>query len=165
MSDIRIINIPCLEGYGFDLARLQSGAFDETQELATGAIIALATDRRAEDGDDLPGLDDDQDRRGWWGDHKAEEIWNGWPIGSRLWLLKRAKITGAAAKQGATKARAEFYIREALQPFISKGIASRIDVEVTRTQREALGAIVTIWRGPKAAVELRFQSLWKEIEE
>ena len=45
---------------------------------------------------------DEPDLRGWWGDTDAGTIWGGWPIGTRLWLLSRAKITDSAARQGAT---------------------------------------------------------------
>ena len=70
MSDLRIVNVPVLEGCGFDLNSLKNGVIDETQELATAVIIALATDARAHDDDILTGIDD-TDRRGWWGDCDA----------------------------------------------------------------------------------------------
>lgn len=164
MSDLRIVNVPFLEGCGFDLNSLKNGVIDETQELATAVIIALATDARAHDDDILPGLDD-TDRRGWWGDCDAAEIWNGWPIGSRLWLLRRAKITKAGAAEGSLKARIEMYIHEALQPFITAGIVTKIDVTATQTSNSAFAADVVLWRNNNAILKLAFGSIWKEISD
>lgn len=145
-----------------DLLQAPSGLIDETRELETAAIVALGTDARADVDDELPGMDSD-DRRGWWADTDAEEIWGAWPIGSRLWLLERVKITGAAAKQGATLARAEGYVREALQPFLENGIASKLSVTATRNGLGRIDVTAIIYRGPLAEIELRFQSLWSEI--
>ena len=69
---------------------LGDGTLDATQELATAIIVALGTDRLAEPGDQFPDPDS-SDRRGWWGDYQAEAIWDGWPIGCRLWLLTARK--------------------------------------------------------------------------
>ena len=113
--------------------------------------------------DILPGLDDD-DRRGWWGDHQAEDLWDGWPIGTRIWLLRRDKITGPGARQGATVARAETYVREALQPFVERRFCSRIAVRAERTGRERIEVVATVFRGPQLAIELRYQALWDELK-
>ena len=96
---------------------LGDGTLDDTQALATAVIVALGTDRLAAPDDILPDPDC-TDRAGWWGDMDAEELFNGWPIGTRLWLLKRAKIVGPEDPEGATVARVEQYISEAIQPFV-----------------------------------------------
>jgi phage gp46-like protein len=134
---------------------------DETQELATAVIVALGTDRLALPDDILPGLDD-TDRRGWWGDIDANAIWGGWPIGTRCWLLKRSKIVEAPAYEGATLARAEQYVREAIKPFIDNSIASDFDVVAQRTARDRIDVNVTIYRGPLPAIQLLYQLMWDE---
>src|SRR5687767_5037389 len=72
------------------------------EDLETAIILSLFTDRRAK-ADDI--LDDPNDKRGWWGDTYSE-IAND-KIGSRLWLLSRAKITNT------TLNRAREYVSEA----------------------------------------------------
>ena len=146
-----------------DWSLLSDGTLDDTQALATAVIVALGTDRLAQPGDVLPDPDS-TDRAGWWGDLDAAELFGGWPIGTRLWLLKRAKIVGPEDPEGATLARVEEYIREALQPFVDMRIASSFDVETARVGVERIDALVTIYRGPMTPVELRFQVLWNDIE-
>ena len=166
MADIRLTAHATRIPYAvtFDFLMTPVGGLDETEELATAFAVALATDRLALPDDDLPGLDDD-DRRGWWGDIDAAEIWNGWPIGSRLWLLERGKITDFDARDGSTLARAEHYGREALQPFIDLKIATTIDVVAERNAENysRIDLAVTAYRGPKPVIALRFEQLWEEI--
>jgi phage gp46-like protein len=124
--DIRLVqrtDFPIVTEVSADWLLLDDGTLDSTQALATAIIVALGTDRLADSQDILPDPDSD-DRKGWWGDYQAEAIWNGWNIGSRLWLLRRAKITDETAFEGSTLRRVEFYIWEALAPFIALQIAS-----------------------------------------
>src|SRR5262245_13278563 len=119
MADIRLVqqvDFPYRHEVAIDWQLLSDGTLDSTQDLCTAVIVALGTDRLALADDILPDPDS-TDRHGWWGDLDAELIWGGWPIGTRLWLLRRAKITGPGYRQGATVARVEQYIREAIQPF------------------------------------------------
>jgi len=148
---------------GVDWSLLGNGTLDDTQALASAVIVALGTDRLAAPTDILPDPDS-TDRGGWWGDLDAEELHHGWPIGSRLWLLKRAKIVGVEDVEGDTVTRVEEYIHEAIQPFVTMRIASGFVVEAYRAGVERIDAIVTINRGPKPTVELRFQVLWDDIE-
>ena len=164
MPDIRLvqnINFPDVQAVTLDWLLQPSGVLDETQALATSVIVALGTDRLAQLDDLLPDPNSD-DRRGWWGDLDAEEIWNGWTIGTRLWLMKRDKITGPSARQGSTLAKAENFIREALQPFVDKKIASRVEVQVERGSLNRIDALARLYRGPKIAIELRFENLWND---
>jgi phage gp46-like protein len=103
------------------------------------------------------------DRRGWWGNLDAKAIWNGWPIGSKLWLLTRAKIVDQNAREGATIARVENYIRTALQPFIDNKICSRVTVTATQIGEQRIDAKIVLFRGPKTAIQLLFAPLWTEI--
>lgn len=165
MTDIRLVqqtDFPIRTEVAVDWLLLSDGTLDSSESLATAVIVALATNRLAERSDILPDPDS-TDRCGWWGDLDAEEIWGGWPIGSRLWLLRRAKITGPGAQEGATILRVEQYIREALQPFLDLRAASHLDVAVMRVGRERVDALVRLYRGPELAVDLRYQVLWEGI--
>lgn len=166
MPDIRLIQSPeAFPRYQIpiDWWLLDDGTLDDTQALATAVIVALGTDRLASRDDILPDPDS-TDRAGWWGDMDAKELFNGWPIGTKLWLLKRAKIVGSEDPEGATITRVEQYISEAIQPFIDNRIATSFDVEAWRVGKEQIDAVVVIYRGPKRPVDLRFQILWNEIE-
>jgi phage gp46-like protein len=167
MTDIRVApsNIdPFLPpvAVSFDWLMTPVGQFDTTYELVTAVIVALGTDRLAEDDDILPGWD--TDRRGWWGDLDAAELHNGWPLGSRLWLLGRHKITGSAAAQGSSTARAREYAYEALQPFIDQGICRDVEVSAVRSAIDKMDLTVTLIRGPEPDVTVRYQTLWGDVE-
>ena len=167
MGDVRLVqqtNFPYRTEVSVDWLLLDDGTLDDSQALATAVIVALGTDRLADVNDILPDPDS-TDRRGWWGDMEAQPIWDGWPIGCRLWLLKRAKITGAEAFEGSTLARVQQYIHEAIQPFIDRRVASAADITVTRLDTQRIDALIRLYRGPKVAVDLRYQILWNDIIE
>ena len=142
---------------------LGSAALPAEDDLVACTVIALCSDRRALPDDVLPNTDND-DRRGWWGDTDAETLHDGWPIGSRLWLLERAKITGVGAREGSLTARVEAYVREAVVEFKDRGVASRIDVVAQRVGTERIDAAVTLYRGNTPEVALRFADLWSNIQ-
>lgn len=123
--------------------------------LMTAVILSLFTDRRAET-DDVPPSGDARDRRGWWADQFAAVT--GDRIGSRLWLLDRAKNSNE------TKLRAEEYAREALAWLIEDRVVSRIDVVI-----EATGAVlvltVGLLRPGRDAVAFRFAHTWDNLQE
>jgi phage gp46-like protein len=164
VPDIRLVQNTQFPKYSvtIDWLLLDDGTLDDTQALATAVVVALGTDGLAGINDTLPDPDS-TDRRGWWGDLDAQEIWDGWPIGTRLWLLTRDKIVGPEARQGATIVRVEQYIREAIQPFIDRRIGSRMAVEATRVGDEQIDALVRIYRGPMLEVELRYAILWDGV--
>jgi phage gp46-like protein len=162
MADIRVINVTNLKGIWADWLLKPDGSLDETEELVNIVKVALLTYALADPDDILPDPDS-TDRCGWWGDLDAETIWDGWTIGAKIWLLKRAKITPAGAREGSTLARAEQYCRVALQPMIDKRLCTHIDVEATRGSIERINVLVRLYRGPQAQIELRFQNLWAEI--
>ncbi|GGC90261.1 phage GP46 family protein [Chelatococcus reniformis] len=163
MTDARLVTIITPEAVTLDLLLTAAGELDTTQELATAVTVALGTDRLASPDDELPGLDDN-DRRGWWGDVDAETIHDGWPIGSRLWLLARTAIRGVAARQGSTLAKAEAYAREALRPFVDRRIASKVDVVAERVGTDRIDIVATLHRGPLPAIQLRYADLWNGIQ-
>ncbi|WP_407529444.1 phage GP46 family protein [Methylobacterium oryzisoli] len=165
MTDIRLKQSGSpFEAVTLDFLLTPLGDLDTEHELATAVTVALCTDRRADDADTLPDPNS-ADRRGWWADADARQIWDGWPIGSRLWLLSRASITPSGAREGSTTARAEAYIREALEPFTDpqRRIASRVEVDVVRNGTERIDAQVTLYRGREQPVALVFEDLWRGI--
>jgi phage gp46-like protein len=164
--DVRLVQNLWFPKYsvGVDASLLDDGTLDDTQALATAVIMALGTDRLAERTDLLPDPDS-TDRAGWWADMDAEEIRGAWPIGSRLWLLRRTKIEDPGSQRGATVTRVESYIREAIQPFIDRRLASRMEVQAARAGGERIGALIRLYRGPSLAIELRYQILWDELVE
>lgn len=151
-----------LSGTFLDWLLLPNGTLSEEEELATAVRLAIATDALADLNEPLPDLDS-EDRRGWWADMDAEEIWGGWPIGSKNWLLMRAKISDKLSWEGDTVVRAKAYNRAALQPFIDRRICSRIDVEAVRIGRQEIDVSITMWRGPRRLIELRYQYLWDKV--
>jgi phage gp46-like protein len=166
MPDVRLVQNTFFPQYNVtvDASIRDNGSIDDRQALATAVIVALGTDALAERDDILPDPDS-TDRAGWWGDLDADEIWGGWPIGSRLWLLRRSKIEDPGSRRGATVTRVDRFIREALQPFLDRRIASMLDVKVERVGRERIDAHVVMYRGPQIAVDLRYQILWAGLIE
>jgi len=162
MTDIRIIQIATDEVVTIDWLMTPIGELDATQELATAVTVALGTDRLALVADELPDPND-PDRRGWWGDLDAETIHDGWPIGTRLWLMARDKITGPAARSGSIIAKAEEFVREALEPFVDRLIATSVAVTAERTDVGRIDVEAIIYRGSLPAISLRYADLWNEI--
>jgi len=164
LPDIRLVQNTAFPKYSVtvDWSLMSDGTLDDNAALATAVIVALGTDRLADATDILPDPDS-TDRRGWWGDLDAQDIWNGWPIGTRLWLLKRDKIVPPQAAQGATLSRVMQYITESIQPFVDRRLCSLFDVRAERSGREEITAIVRLFRGPRNPIELRFQVLWTEL--
>lgn len=154
MADIRVVWDPD-QFFGDD--RLDGKDLDGTRELVTAIAIALFTDRTALDDDVLPD-ELGTSRRGWWADADAEQIHGGWPIGSRLWLLSREKQTDE------TRNRAEAYIREAIDPFVTAKIVAGYDLEVDWFEFERLGAEITLYRGSDV-IAVRFEKLWDGIKQ
>jgi phage gp46-like protein len=161
VPDVRLVQNNQFPQYSvtMDWLLLPDGTLDETQALATAIIVALGTNALASPEDELPDPDA-TDRCGWWGDLDAELIWKGWPIGSKLWLLRRAKINSPASRQGSTLVMIDNYIRAAIQPFVDSRVCSGFDVWVTRVDKQRVDALVRIYRGPLPEIDLRYAVLW-----
>lgn len=124
-----------------------------TDALIRSVVISLFTWRRAHDDDDLPG----NQRFGWWGDAYALQPND--KIGSRLWLLTRAKLLPT------TPALAKGYAEEALQWMLDDGVAARIDVVAERMGMEGLALSATIYRAVGGdPVSLRFANIWEALK-
>lgn len=121
-------------------------------DLATAVLISFFTDRLANEDDVIP--DGTADRRGWWGD-AGQDI----PIGSRLWLLERAKLTPDTARQ------AEDYGREALQWMIADKVVARYEVaaRVVSTVPGKLVMGVVLYKTDGTRKALNFVWVWNGI--
>lgn len=117
-------------------------------DLQTAMIISLFTDRVARDDDDIDG----EDRRGWWGDMGEEHS-----IGSRLWLLRRQKLTQDVAQ------KAEDYAREALQWLISDGVVSSFTIATQIVYPRRLNMVIRYQRpGNGDGTDMRFFWVWEQ---
>jgi phage gp46-like protein len=143
MSDISIVWSPELSRGDWVLVgtQLQSGS-----DLVTAILLSLFTDRVVGPDDVIP--DGTSDPRGWWGDDQAH------PVGSRLWLLSRAKQTNE------TLARAKEYIAEALQWLIDDGVVAKFGITVEWTRAGLLGAQVRAYRDDGITHAVNFASAW-----
>lgn len=103
-----------------DFVRTGGGNLDTDEGLETALTISLFTDARAKASDDVdPGIDP----RGWWGAAFLDDVGQ---YGSRLWLLKRAKLTDATLLQ------AVGYAKECTAWLVKQRIASEIIASAER---------------------------------
>lgn len=119
--------------------------------LVRAVVISLFTWRRAATDDPV----DDDERFGWWGDSYptiADDR-----IGSRLWLLRRVKLTVD------TQRDAEFYAREALQWLLDDNQVLEVEVVSERADsyRLNLQVILTVLTG--ARLKINSSQLWQVI--
>jgi phage gp46-like protein len=126
-ADLALTFNPAILAEDISTAR---GDFAIDTGLLTAVIVSLFTDRLAEPGDILP---DNNGPRGWWGDG-----YNGYLIGSRLWLLRRSTLTQA------TLNLAQDYATEALQWMIDDGVVGAVVVVATQTGINSASLAVTL---------------------
>jgi phage gp46-like protein len=162
--DIRTVQNTFFPKYSvtIDWQLLSDGTLDDSMALATAMVVALGTDALANPDDRLPDPDS-TNREGWWGDMDADTIWNGWPIGTRLWLLRRSAIEPPESKSGATQSWVMNYINETLQPFIDRKIASRFQIMSAKVTKQQIDVVIRVYRGPLTAIDLMYQLLWQGI--
>lgn len=113
--------------------------------------ISLYTWRRAETDDPL----DDEERFGWWGDSYPDIVDD--RIGSRLWLLRRVKLTPQ------TQRDAEVYAREALQWLLDDGEVTAIEIASEKVDINRLNLIPTLTIASGATLEIKQPSSWQVI--
>ena len=139
------------DGQTTPLGLLQDIDNDQAHPLVRAVLISLFTWRRANADDTLP--DPKGFRMGWWGD-SYPAVAND-RIGSRLWLLARAKLTLTTVQ------RAQDYAEEALQWLIDDGVAARIAVRAERQGLSTLALQCTLFAADGTAnAVLRFDNLW-----
>lgn len=145
-------------------------AFDESTNdliaddgLTTAVLISLFTDARAKDDDILPDVlstEDFPDLRGWWGDETSELLADS--VGSRLWLLSRAKSTTENLRL------AERYAKEALQWMVDEEIAAKIECTAEAGISPGGGGMklllleVRIYKKTGGTLSYKFETLWEE---
>lgn len=165
VPDIRDVQsfVPPYYQVTVDWLLLDSGMLDVTQALATAIVVALGTNALANSLDQLPDPDS-TDLGGWWGNLDCDTIWNAWPIGSQLWLLRRSAILSAESRQGATITRVKMAISAAIQPFANAKIISTYKVNAWRVGRQQINARVVIYKGPTPVIDLLYTILWDELK-
>lgn len=122
---------------------------DTDKNLIRTVVISLFTWRRAGPDDPV----DDEERYGWWGDsfpRVADDR-----IGSRLWLLRRVKLTER------TQRDAEFYADEALRWLIDDGQVLDISVTSERAGVDRLNLRVELTLLSGAPLIIEPDQLWQ----
>lgn len=122
---------------------------DTDKNLIRTVVISLFTWRRAGPDDPV----DDEERYGWWGDsfpRVADDR-----IGSRLWLLRRVKLTGQ------TQRDAEFYANEALRWLVDDGQVLDIAVTSERAGVDRLNLRVVLTLLSGAPLNIESDQLWQ----
>ncbi|BCF96641.1 hypothetical protein PPGU19_012100 [Paraburkholderia sp. PGU19] len=113
-------------------------------DIETAILISIFSDRMAEPDDVIP--DGTNDPRGWWADDEV-------PIGSRMWLLQRAKQTGT------TLQRAYDYLAEALKWMVDDGVVGRFDISTQWVRTGMLGAVIVAY-SPTGTLLSKGQYAW-----
>ncbi len=113
-------------------------------DLVTSLIKSLFTERQAAADDVIP--DGTTNRRGWWADPT---------MGSRLWLLERAKLTPDLVK------KAEDYCNEALRWMIDDGVAASVSVVAAIQMPSALGVQIIVKRRDGTSLAKNYAWVWK----
>ncbi|PWI81128.1 hypothetical protein DEO48_05265 [Enterobacter sp. CGMCC 5087] len=144
MSDIRTL-WPAPDGTSADWV-VVSGDLQQGNDLETAIYISLFTDRLARDDDQIDGTD----RRGWWADTGETYL-----IGSRLWLLRRQKLTSAIA------GKAVDFCREALQWLLDDSIVSSITVQTRIIHPRTLLVGITYQEPGKSAQSVKYSWVWE----
>ena len=123
------------------------GELTTGNDLQTAILDSLFTDRLARADDDY----EDSDRRGWWGDSGEE-----YQLGSRLWLLRRKKLTPDVAK------KAEEYSSEALNWLKVDGVVSEVIPVARIVLPDRLNLIIRYQAPGKDWQEFRFYWKWEQ---
>ena len=144
MSDITVSWQPSTGNGDWSLvgSQLQTG-----NDLQSAVYISLFTDRVANPDDVIS--DGSNDPRGWHGDAGQDVV-----IGSRLWLLSRAK------QNVDTLNRAKDYAAEALKWLIDDGVVGKFDITDEWTAASMLGMNVIAYSPDGNASALQFFWNW-----
>jgi phage gp46-like protein len=117
---------------------LAGGDLATDEGVVTAVLVSLFSDARAEPGDAIP--DGTSDPRGYWADNADPPMGGvaGRRLGSKLWLLSRAKQTDE------TLALAKGYAEAALQWMVDDGVATEVTVATWYPQTGWMGFIVAL---------------------
>lgn len=125
--------------------KIESGDLLSDSGLTTSILLSLFVDGRASN-DELP--DGETDYRGHWTDSDADRH------GSLLWTLRREKITPEVIL------KAKGYTEKALQWIIDDGIASAVNVTVSRAGLTGIAIKIKITKSADKA----YSYLWEGQE-
>ena len=114
----------------------------------TAILISLFSQARAGAEDKLP--DREGGLRGYWGDTLTAR-----KLGSKLWLLDRARITNE------TRAECEEYAKACLQWMVEDGIATEIKATSTRNGIYRIDTAIKIIQTNKLDVSFKYYLNWK----
>lgn len=128
----------------------------DTQEpLVRAVLISLFTWRRAQPDDHVEG----SSRQGWWGD-SFPSVEND-KIGSRLWILSRAKFTAQHSPVDFARECGE----EALAWMVEDGVVARVEVETQRQGKDALYMACRFYKADGSLqADIRFADLWSFLK-
>lgn len=130
-------------------ASILDGDFKRCDDLESAVIISLFTWARASADE----VSENAPRYGWFGDKIDQDSTDA--IGSKLYLLKREKITEQSMM------RAKEYIEQSLAWMIEDNVASEVSATVERNQNDVnrIDALVVITRGDRNRT-MKFNDLW-----
>jgi phage gp46-like protein len=117
-------------------------------DLDTALIISIFSDRIAGPDDVIP--DGTTNPRGWCLDDSV-------PLGSRLWLLQRAKQIPETAR------RARDYIVEAIQWMVDDGVVAKFDTNVQWIGVGRLGAQIIAYMRDGSTMTKKYAWAWNEV--
>ena len=118
--------------------------------LETAVLISLFTDRLANPDDAIP--DGTNDPRGWVGD-LGQTV----PIGSRLWLLSRSKLTPALAPIVKTMAA------DALQWLIDDSVVAKFDIITKVVLPNRLNMQIIAYKQDGTKIAMDFTHAWSGV--
>lgn len=145
-GDIRLELNPYI-GYGEMI--IDDRDVERDSGLETSVLVTLGSNRIANQDDVLP---DDQDHGGWWADVIPDT--EGDLIGTRLWLLRRAKTNNELIT------KSQEYIKEGFQWMLDDGVISNLIVETWIAERNTLGMIIGLQRPGFVTVFYKYYYNW-----
>lgn len=116
------------------------------RDIETAVLISIFTDAQADPDEVIP--DGTADPRGWWGDPT---------MGSKVWLLQRAKRTPG------TLQLAIAYVKQALAWLTADGVAAAVEVAAEWSAGGTLAGQVTVTQAAGGSVSVPFAYAWKDL--
>lgn len=142
---------PIIGPDGFAVAKVPAGFLPGAGlvsggDIETAVLISLHTDAPADPDDLIP--DGTADPRGWWGDST---------MGSKLWLLARAKRTPS------TLLLAKAHAEQALAWLVADGAAAGVAITAEWLVGGILGLLVIVTQPDGSAQRVATQFAWRDI--
>lgn len=117
--------------------------------LESTIVIMIGSNARADDSDSLPSSYNNHG--GYWGSSLL-----GFELGSKLWLLGRAKLTDDTAVVAAQ------YTDEALLPLVDEGVAASVKSTASLISNSRIDIETIITRPNGYSITFKFYALWEE---